>query len=834
MQETFFNSKGEIVRFGQRVGAGGEGRVYEVQDRCDLVAKVYYEMPPAEKAEKLVALTRFSAERLRGLSAWPIDVLRDRRNGRVAGFVMNRLSQAEEVHTLHSPKSRLQKFPGASWAFLIHVAANFARAVAVIHEHGLVIGDVNPKNALVTRKGTIFLLDCDSFPVSIEGKIFRCEFGMPEYTPPELQGASFRDVDRAQGHDGFGLGVVIFQLLFLGRHPFSGPYLGAGEMPLARAIREFRFAYAESREMRQPPGALALDSIPLTLIDLFRRAFLSTDRPAAREWIERLDELAKALKKCDQHSGHYYYRELSDCPWCVIESHARLSLFNFLGDNTRRGHFRLDEVWKEIASVKMPDSSLTPLEKVLTPPALSAEVAAYARNRLNRFSLSLLFSITAGLAIPLFTGFPVALFMIVLSGFVACAIGKTVWTTNVQLLFDRAAHDDPLLEKVQARWRQAEEEAGRLQVKYDREAGNERWKTHWYALQNQKGTYENLAQIRQSRLQKLEAEARKSQLGEFLEQSRGLPSKARIKIERDVAALRFRLETELSGGAHDLRRLKQEIETSHEKLWPALTEARQKLAQAEKDLEVARKRNSAVLIITALIIAFLIGWSIYLRPSPQIAPGSAIGTSREDSGSQASSNSQQAAKLLLCRRLYRKWAQLVKEKRFIEAGDTLRSAVVIDPKFGPSEDLSSMLYQMKVYGRDLSADGVILFPSFESYRGLGKTHFNAENWKGASLAFRLAIELRDQSSWGDEYTEAFYYLGLSLAKAGNLHLEIQSLESDEKFLDGAPIRRFELATFYLCAGQIDLAEKEHQLLKNVDPALAKELEKLMKKDGKPV
>jgi hypothetical protein len=50
----------------------------------------------------------------------------------------------------------------------------------------------------------------------------------------------------------------------------------------------------------------------------------------------------------------------------------------------------------------------------------------------------------------------------------------------------------------------------------------------------------------------------------------------------------------------------------------------------------------------------------------------------------------------------------------------------------------------------------------------------------------------------------------------------------------APIRRFELATFYLCAGQIDLAEKEHQLLKNVDPALAKELEKLMKKDGKPV
>src|SRR5438445_230255 len=79
--------------------------------------------------------------------------------------------------------------------------------------------------------------------------------------------------------------------------------------------------------------------------------------------------------------------------------------------------------------------------------------------------------------------------------------------------------------------------------------------------------------------------------------SKGLQSEARVKIERDVDALRYRLETELSGGAHYLRRLKQEVETSQEKLLPALTEARQKLAQAEKDLKVARKRNSPGLII---------------------------------------------------------------------------------------------------------------------------------------------------------------------------------------------------------------------------------------------
>ena len=85
---------------------------------------------------------------------------------------------------------------------------------------------------------------------------------------------------------------------------------------------------------------------------------LSTDRPQAREWIEPLDALAKALKKCELHNGHYYYRELRDCPWCGIESQARVRLFNFLlpEDGSRRGHFRLDEIWKDIVSVEAPSA----------------------------------------------------------------------------------------------------------------------------------------------------------------------------------------------------------------------------------------------------------------------------------------------------------------------------------------------------------------------------------------------------------------------------------------------------------------------------------------------
>src|SRR5215467_10311265 len=437
IHRIFHTSQSDIVRLGRRIGTGAEGEVCEIQDNSDLVAKVYHEPPPPEKAEKLVALSRLGNERLFNLSAWPVSTLRDAPDGEVVGFVMKKISQAEEVHALHSPKSRLQKFPEASWAFLIYVAANIARAVAAVHEHGLVIGDLNPKNILVTRKATVYLLDVDSFQVTADGKTYRCEGGFPEYTPPELQGVAFRDVDRAQGHDCFGLAVVIFQLLFMGRHPFSGRYLGAGEMPLERAIRERRFAYgadAEARKMRQPPGTLALDSMPSLFVRLFRRAFLATDRPGPREWVEHLDALAKAVKKCELHSGHYYYRELGDCPWCGIESQARVRLLNFLlpRDDSRRGYFRLDEVWKEIASVEAPHTSLIQRDKILTPPAPSAEVAAVARNRNAKVKRLLLFSVLAGLAIPLLIDFPLALLLLILAGLAACVIGKTERTATVQ------------------------------------------------------------------------------------------------------------------------------------------------------------------------------------------------------------------------------------------------------------------------------------------------------------------------------------------------------------------------------------------------------------------
>ncbi|MGE0133305.1 MAG: tetratricopeptide repeat protein [Blastocatellales bacterium] len=909
MPGVFYTSQQEAIRLARKIGVGGEGEVYEIQDRSDLVAKIYHEAPSPEKAEKLAALSRLGNERLFNLSAWPVDALRDSSDSHIAGFVMKKISQAEEVHALHSPKSRLQKFPEASWAFLIYVAANIARAVAAIHEHGFVIGDVNPKNILVTRKATIYLLDVDSFQISADGKTWRCEGGFPEYTPPELQGVAFRDVDRTQEHDCFGLAVVIFQLLFIGRHPFSGRFLGAEEMPLERAIRERRFAYgadAETRQMRQPPGTLSLDAVPAPLAELFRRAFLSalsTGRPQPREWIDALDALSKSLKKCQLHSGHSYFQDLAECPWCEIETRARVRLFNFLlpGADSQRGHFRLDEIWKEIEGVGAPEITLPDQENALMALAPSAEVVIYAKDRRNRFFIALCLSAITGLLIPLLVDFPLAFFLLILAALITCSVAKSEYSApEMQLLFrgQWTASGDSFVEKVVLLRRDADYRVHQIEEKWEKEASNKPFLAKLDGLRNQLETYENLPQIRERKLQQLEAEARKNQLDEFLDQfeinnaeikgigstiktallshgvetaadvieevtqipsigrsraeklldwrrdlerkfvfdpARGVSPEARIKTEREVDALRLRLEHELSGGAYYLRRVKQEIEASRQQLQPVLSDARQTLAQAEKDWQVASKRNPFIPILAVLIIAFLIGWRMgpdhdWLRDTVHETIPAAI-VHNPPAKTQVDQNAKVSQEALA---LYHQGLKLLGEGKFTEAVPMFRRAIELDHRVhGAHEMLGYALYRLGRYDEAVSAlkHAITLDQSFGPYYNLGLVYRAQKYWAGAETAFDYATSHCNQSVWEDRYTLAYDYLSQSRVRLGKAEQRIEELKALLKQPPELPVERFELACLYLRVGKQKAAGEQYRILKDSAPELTEELMRLMKKHG---
>ena len=234
---ALFDLAGRLLSLGSELGSGGEGAVYELRDRSDVVVKLYHKSLEAGKASKIVSMAKFSNERLLKLTAWPTEPIRVRSGtGAVVGFTMPRITGHKQAFSLYSPKLRLQEFANASWQFLIRSAANAARAFAVIHEGGHVIGDVNHGNLFVGDRATVRLIDCDSYQITINGSRWFCEVGTPTHQPPELQNIrTYKGFDRTPNHDNFGLAVIIFQMLFMARHPFSGRFLGTGEMPMERA-----------------------------------------------------------------------------------------------------------------------------------------------------------------------------------------------------------------------------------------------------------------------------------------------------------------------------------------------------------------------------------------------------------------------------------------------------------------------------------------------------------------------------------------------------------------------------------------------------------------------
>jgi DNA-binding helix-hairpin-helix protein with protein kinase domain len=907
-----YNSLYQPLRLGQRLGTGGEGSVSEIEGRPELAAKIYHEPPSAEKAEKLVALSRLSNEQLSKFSAWPLDVLRDYPDGEIIGFVMKRFAQAEEVHALHSPKSRLQKFPEASWAFLLYVATNIARATATIHKHGFVIGDLNPKNILVTRQATVHLLDCDSFQITADGKQYRCEGGFPEYTPPELQGVAFRETERLPQHDSFGLAIIIFQLLFMGRHPFSGRYQGNEEMPLERAIREFRFAYGDDahlRQMQQPPGTLALGTLPASLMELFRRAFLNQDRPQAHEWIAPLESLAKSLKKCDLHSGHTFYQELTQCPWCDIETQARIRLFNFLTPGEKRTSFRLDEIWDQINRIEPPEASHLTLNQVLPSVAPSEEVAVLQKRMKLVMTIVYIFAIKTGVTLSLLTdGWTAFKWLFWILFFLSVAFNK--------LIGKLLATDGFSVDYFQTLKEQATSRFEKLSEQWNAQASETRFIEQFNKLLEQKDAYQELPATRQQRLRRLETAARETQLQEYLDKFEirtadikgfgsttktfllsynvetaadiseqhlrtikgvgdaraekllewrrelekkfifnprtGIPQQSRIRVEQELDDLRQLLERELSNGAIYLQKTQREILASRATLTPELTQARESLAQAEKDWEIITTKKSPKKAIILLVISFFItsllantwGTSYDARENqivhvpeekpasgkPALDPLAAGAVTVTDSASPSPVSAK-------AQKLYLKGARLSRAKKFNQAVKILEQAIREDSAhIAAHTELGYALYRLGRY--DDAIEATVQAPSFQinfaAQYNLGLIYLAREKFKSAEEALVTAVVNIDTTKWEESYTAAYDLLAKTQVQLNQHSILISQLEERVKQFPDLQMDRLYLGALYLRSGLPGARTQYEALRANGSPLAGEMLKLIYQHEGKKI
>ncbi|MEA2176611.1 MAG: hypothetical protein QOD00_4203 [Blastocatellia bacterium] len=319
-----------------RLGVGGEGVIYRLPDNTDRAAKIYHrDKMNAERVSKLKAMLANAPldpmrEQGHASIAWPVEPVNALDgNQEVIGFLMPLVQNAHPISDFYDVETRHAQFPLFSYQSLCRTARNLASAVWAIHDSGYVIGDVNESNIMVTHQTLVTLVDTDSFQVidSTDGRVYRCPVGTELFTPPELHGKNFEEIDRSREHDLFGIAALFFQLLMEGTRPFAGSFHNPDETPYyVECLIKGYFPYGGHPLINPSPLAPPFEMLHPQLQKLFRQCFVDghadpRQRPDAHTWYQALKASERALITCSRNQQHYYFKHYTHCPWCARAQH---------------------------------------------------------------------------------------------------------------------------------------------------------------------------------------------------------------------------------------------------------------------------------------------------------------------------------------------------------------------------------------------------------------------------------------------------------------------------------------------------------------------------------
>lgn len=513
MSRTLYTSNGTAVDIGRELGKGGEGSVFELPTLPNQVAKLYHKhkLPDAKKQAKLRFMASTADVRLVSYVAWPQETLHPSRGGPVVGFLMPKVSNKAPIHMVYSPAHRRQDYPKAAWDFLLFVSRNIAASFETVHAHGHVIGDVNQNSFMVGSDSKVVLIDSDSFQVNARGTMHLCEVCVPHFTPPELQTLpAFDGFTRTTNHDNFGLSLLIFHVLFGGRHPYSGVPLrsGVGDA-LETDIKNFRYVYARdnlSRGFSPPPRSIPMSILPDAMESMFNMAFTEKGaagaRPTAQQWVAALDGLRGRLKKCGISSMHLYPDHLGSCPWCALEKQGVVYFVDFgVTFTPTSSGFVLSQTWALIQAVPAPVTPSLPTSSNFSVTAKPLPAGIPGEGTITFYRL-----VVVAIAIAVVFAAPKAWFFTLLGGWFGWAMAGGAGSS------ERNAERSKRKSALEA----ARQECEHLAERAKKEAGPEGFHARKSELSRIKDELESLPRTEQEELTQLHANAQERQKQKFL------------------------------------------------------------------------------------------------------------------------------------------------------------------------------------------------------------------------------------------------------------------------------------------------------------------------------
>ena len=303
-----FDKTGKAQAIGDEIARGGEGAVHALASKPSVVVKLYHAELLArrggqlrEKVDAMVGLRQsFDTSEL----AWPAISVHDE-HGTWLGYAMRRAAGVPLAKLAHPMLCR-KHLPGLDRNDVVRLLVAIMKALGRLHGAGVYLGDINLNNFLYDHAtGSVTLIDCDSYQVAVEGRLFPCVVGAADMIPPEHHGMSLAQVRRTAESDLFSIAILIFRCLMLGRHPYD--FVGGGTV--VENLRRGHFPYgtggvAPGRDGAIPAGPwyLIWSHLTFEIKSLLIRTLLNgAGDPAARarpsEWLVAFEKYAQGLDK---------------------------------------------------------------------------------------------------------------------------------------------------------------------------------------------------------------------------------------------------------------------------------------------------------------------------------------------------------------------------------------------------------------------------------------------------------------------------------------------------------------------------------------------------------
>ncbi|MBE0508234.1 MAG: kinase [Marinospirillum sp.] len=301
-QRHVFDVNHQEQHLGELLAKGGEGEVYPLANRKDVLVKLYHpeqlQKRGAELEKKVEAMRAVSQLRQQKGVSWPLISAYDA-NQRWIGYAMYRAQGKPMFYLAHALLYK-KHFPGLDRRGLVDYLIQLVQHLRVLHSQGVMVGDYNLHNILCDPgSDEVTLIDCDSYQIQVNGQHYPNPVGSADLTPKEHQGKSFSSLVRTPESEAFSLAIIFFKCLVLGRHPYD---IVGGEDPVTN-LKRGNFAYGiGNKGIPKGDWYNIWSHMPHRLKSLFIQTFTEgADDPSKRatpvEWLEALRRYRKEMDK---------------------------------------------------------------------------------------------------------------------------------------------------------------------------------------------------------------------------------------------------------------------------------------------------------------------------------------------------------------------------------------------------------------------------------------------------------------------------------------------------------------------------------------------------------